>query len=220
MPRDSRSPPRRRRYDDRDNGYESKRPERTDHGGSRRDRERDSKREAGRYGYSEKDRETERRRDRDRYNDRAGSSRNRRSASPSRRRSGSPSRRRRSSRSRSRSAEPEPENKAKPNFGASGLLAAETNTVKSVDGKNSTVLKYNEPPEARKPIMGWRLYVFRGEEQLGMWLFTPTKHQPNLFSRTFAHKQTKRISDRSRQTGRGRSYRAPFLFEATRCHTM
>ncbi|KAF8914895.1 SMAD/FHA domain-containing protein, partial [Mucidula mucida] len=53
----------------------------------------------------------------------------------------------------------------KPNFGASGLLAAETNTVKSVDGKNSTVLKYNEPPEARKPILGWRLYVFKGDEQ-------------------------------------------------------
>lgn len=65
-------------------------------------------------------------------------------------------------RSRSRS----PVN-AKPNFGHSGLLAAETNTVKSVDGKNSTVLKYNEPPEARKPSLGWRLYVFKGEEQLG-----------------------------------------------------
>lgn len=58
-------------------------------------------------------------------------------------------------------------NKAKPNFGASGLLAAETNTVQSIDGKNSTVLKYNEPPEARKPVLGWRLYVFKGEEQVG-----------------------------------------------------
>ncbi|KAK0201852.1 hypothetical protein DFS33DRAFT_1455670 [Desarmillaria ectypa] len=77
----------------------------------------------------------------------------RRSASPRRRRSGS----------RSRSASPP---KAKPNFGASGLLAAETNTVKSIDGKNSTVLKYNEPPEARKPVLGWRLYVFKGSEQV------------------------------------------------------
>ncbi|KAK0187935.1 SMAD/FHA domain-containing protein [Armillaria mellea] len=77
----------------------------------------------------------------------------RRSASPRRRRSGS----------KSRSASPP---KAKPNFGASGLLAAETNTVKSIDGKNSTVLKYNEPPEARKPVLGWRLYVFKGSEQV------------------------------------------------------
>ena len=38
-------------------------------------------------------------------------------------------------------------------------IPAETNTVKSVDGKNSTVLKYNEPPEARKPSLNWRLYV-------------------------------------------------------------
>jgi smad nuclear-interacting protein 1 len=28
-------------------------------------------------------------------------------------------------------------------------------------------LKYNEPPEARKPLKNWRLYVFKGEEQLG-----------------------------------------------------
>jgi smad nuclear-interacting protein 1 len=59
---------------------------------------------------------------------------------------------------------------AKPNFAPSGLLAAETNTVKAVDG-TSTVLKYNEPPEARKPVLGWRLYVFRGSEQLGVCVF-------------------------------------------------
>ena len=53
---------------------------------------------------------------------------------------------------------PEPE---KPNFGSSGLLAKETNTVKGVE------LKYNEPPEARKPLKNWRLYVFKGTEQLG-----------------------------------------------------
>jgi smad nuclear-interacting protein 1 len=55
--------------------------------------------------------------------------------------------------------------KSKPNFAPSGLLAAATNTVKAVDG-TSTVLKYNEPPEARKPILGWRLYVFKGSEQV------------------------------------------------------
>ncbi|RSH91844.1 hypothetical protein EHS25_009214 [Saitozyma podzolica] len=51
---------------------------------------------------------------------------------------------------------------AKPNFGASGLLAKETNTVKGVE------LKYNEPPEARKPLKNWRLYVFKGEEQIDL----------------------------------------------------
>lgn len=45
------------------------------------------------------------------------------------------------------------------------MLAAETNTVKAVDG-TSTVLKYNEPPEARKPPQNWRLYVFKGSEQV------------------------------------------------------
>jgi smad nuclear-interacting protein 1 len=50
---------------------------------------------------------------------------------------------------------------AKPNFATSGLLAKETNTVKGVE------LKYNEPPEARKPLMNWRLYVFKGKEQIG-----------------------------------------------------
>ncbi|KAJ7133026.1 SMAD/FHA domain-containing protein [Mycena filopes] len=44
-------------------------------------------------------------------------------------------------------------------------LARETNTVRAVNG-DTTVLKYNEPPEARKPILGWRLYVFKGTEQV------------------------------------------------------
>ncbi|THH07410.1 hypothetical protein EW145_g3388 [Phellinidium pouzarii] len=54
--------------------------------------------------------------------------------------------------------------KGKPNLNPSGLLAAATNTVQLTDG-TSTVLKYNEPPEARKPPIGWRLYVFKGKEQ-------------------------------------------------------
>ncbi|KAF5330265.1 hypothetical protein D9758_014444 [Tetrapyrgos nigripes] len=126
---------------------------------SRRERESSYRRERERYGYGEEDRERERRRDREQYDrnrDRDRDRRRDRSASP---RSSRP---RSTSRSQSRS----PVNKAKPNFGASGLLAAETNTVKSVDGKNSTVLKYNEPPEARKPSVGWRLYVFKGDEQV------------------------------------------------------
>ncbi|KAG8725431.1 hypothetical protein FRC09_019159 [Ceratobasidium sp. 395] len=70
------------------------------------------------------------------------------------------------SRSRSRSGSPV-EDKAKPNFGNSGLLAAATNTIKHGDG-TSTLLKYNEPPEARKPLLNWRLYVFKGQEQVDL----------------------------------------------------
>jgi len=128
------------------------------------------------YGYGGKERERERARDRERYDstrdgrsnwDRgpAGPSSSRRSASPRPRSSRNDSER---PRSRSGSKSPSPkEDKAKPNFKPSGLLAAETNTVKTADGKTSTVLKYNEPPEARKPILGWRLYVFKGSEQVG-----------------------------------------------------
>jgi smad nuclear-interacting protein 1 len=28
-------------------------------------------------------------------------------------------------------------------------------------------MKYHEPPEARKPVQNWRLYVFKGDEQVG-----------------------------------------------------
>jgi hypothetical protein len=38
--------------------------------------------------------------------------------------------------------------------------------VQHADG-TSTVLKYHEPPEARKPLVRWRLYVFKGSEQVG-----------------------------------------------------
>ncbi|KAJ2491784.1 hypothetical protein IWW37_001983 [Coemansia sp. RSA 2050] len=49
-----------------------------------------------------------------------------------------------------------------PNFGLSGKLAAETNTV------NGVVLKYAEPPEARKPKGRWRLYVFKDNKDIDM----------------------------------------------------
>ena len=55
-----------------------------------------------------------------------------------------------------------PKEPPKPNFAPSGLLAKETNTVQGVQ------LKYNEPPEARKPLKNWRLYVFKGKDQIGM----------------------------------------------------
>lgn len=84
------------------------------------------------------------------------------------RRSASP--RRPTSRAQSKASskrEDSPEDKAKPNFAPSGLLAAATKTVQHVDG-TSTVLKYHEPPEARKPAVGWRLYVFKGKEQVDL----------------------------------------------------
>lgn len=57
-----------------------------------------------------------------------------------------------------------PKEKEKPNFGLSGKLTEEANTV------NGVVIKYAEPPEARKPKRRWRLYPFKGEQAL------PTLH--------------------------------------------
>lgn len=50
--------------------------------------------------------------------------------------------------------------KEKPNFQTSGKLTEDVNTV------NGVVIKYSEPPEARKPKRRWRLYPFKGEESL------------------------------------------------------
>ncbi|KAK7690016.1 hypothetical protein QCA50_006659 [Cerrena zonata] len=145
---------------------------------SRKYRDNDRRRDSEKY----KDRDDYRRRDDDR---REGSSRGQRrredgdrkykdsrdSRGGSLRRSASPrnraSRPRSKSKSGSRSPSPEDKDKGKPNFKPSGLLAAETKTVKHGDG-SSTVLKYHEPPEARKPTMGWRLYVFKGAEQVDL----------------------------------------------------
>ncbi|KAJ7245043.1 SMAD/FHA domain-containing protein [Mycena haematopus] len=138
-----------------------------DQGSSRYgDRSRDDRRGGSRREYSERDREQERAKDRERY-DRRRDGENPRDRSALSRRSASPPRRssRPTSQGRSRSRSPSPASKAKPDYKPSGLLAAETNTVRAVNG-DSTVLKYNEPPEARKPILGWRLYVFKGSEQV------------------------------------------------------
>jgi smad nuclear-interacting protein 1 len=91
--------------------------------------------------------------------------------------------------------------KSKPNFAPSGLLAAATNTVKAVDG-TSTVLKYNEPPEARKPILGWRLYVFKGSEQVGRSLTFLRQYSVRIFiyslcARIAAYSPSKRVSYRT-----------------------
>ncbi|CAB3407454.1 unnamed protein product [Caenorhabditis bovis] len=54
----------------------------------------------------------------------------------------------------------EPIEKEKVNLGTSGKLAEDTNTFRGV------VIKYNEPPEAKKPNARWRLYPFKGDEAL------------------------------------------------------
>eukprot|EP00117_Sycon_ciliatum_P048304 scpid88241/ scgid34405/ Smad nuclear interacting protein 1 len=46
------------------------------------------------------------------------------------------------------------------NFERSGKLVEETNTFRGV------VIKYSEPDEARKPQRRWRLYPFKGDQQL------------------------------------------------------
>lgn len=58
----------------------------------------------------------------------------------------------------------QPVEKQKPNFKPTGLLAKEANTVAGT----STVLKYHEPPEARKPSSkdAWRLYIFKKKDLL------------------------------------------------------
>ena len=59
-----------------------------------------------------------------------------------------------------------------PDFGVSGLLAAETNTV------NGVTLVYTEPPEARKPVVRWRMYVFKSGELQGDPLYV---HRQSYF---------------------------------------
>ncbi|CAJ2509254.1 Uu.00g142800.m01.CDS01 [Anthostomella pinea] len=58
-----------------------------------------------------------------------------------------------------------PKPKEKPNFGNTGSLAAASNAVTQADG-STIVLKYHEPPEARKPAPKdqWKLFVFKGDE--------------------------------------------------------
>ena len=160
--RDGRASERERRRDHHDYGYDrdNRRRDNGDRGRRRDDYDNGRRRRVNDHlDHDKEDRPPRDRRDLDRNGERGGSAR--RSASPQR------SRPRSHTHSRSASASAPPaEDKAKPNFAPSGLLAAATNTVKNADG-TSTLLKYNEPPEARKPLVGWRLYVFKGEEQLG-----------------------------------------------------
>ncbi|XXH01467.1 hypothetical protein Hte_007827 [Hypoxylon texense] len=55
--------------------------------------------------------------------------------------------------------------KEKPNYGNTGALAAASNSIIQADG-SKIVLKYHEPPEARKasPKDQWKLFVFKGDD--------------------------------------------------------
>ncbi|KAJ3702404.1 hypothetical protein LUZ61_006109 [Rhynchospora tenuis] len=59
----------------------------------------------------------------------------------------------------------EAKEKQKPSFELSGKLAEETNKVRGV------ALIFTEPPEARKPDIRWRLYVFKGGDVLNEPLY-------------------------------------------------
>lgn len=50
--------------------------------------------------------------------------------------------------------------KEKPDFGLSGKLTEDQNKV------NGVVIKYAEPPEARRPNRKWRLYPFKNDQSL------------------------------------------------------
>ncbi|KAK8055189.1 hypothetical protein PG993_000416 [Apiospora rasikravindrae] len=58
-----------------------------------------------------------------------------------------------------------PKPKEQPNFGVTGTLAAASNSIAQADG-STIVLKYHEPPEARKPSPKdvWKLFVFKGAD--------------------------------------------------------
>ncbi|GBP81812.1 Smad nuclear-interacting protein 1 [Eumeta japonica] len=54
----------------------------------------------------------------------------------------------------------DPAEKEKPNFGLSGKLTADVNTV------NGIVIKYTEPDDAKQPKRRWRFYPFKGDKAL------------------------------------------------------
>lgn len=85
----------------------------------------------------------------------------------------------------------------KPNFGLSGALAAETNTT-----AQGVELKYNEPPEAAKPPQKWRLYVFKGDKQIGKAATYCRKARADIFGRGPACTSSELVSDRTRPLSR------------------
>ena len=180
---------RRERYDeDRSTKRRASVDESRHHGGRRRDeRGRHDRHRDTNTRRDDVDQQTDRRRDRSK--DRKSYGKRDRSRSPDRSsRTALASKRRRRSHSESRSPPqrksraalpPQAESydqatgegdlpaaveKQKPNFESTGLLAKEANTVQGT----STVLKYHEPPEGRKPASNeqWRMYIFKDKDML------------------------------------------------------
>ena len=56
--------------------------------------------------------------------------------------------------------------KKRPDFGLSGALAKDQSGTGGSNVYKGVLLKFQEPPEARTPNTLWRLYVFRGDEQI------------------------------------------------------
>lgn len=56
--------------------------------------------------------------------------------------------------------------KKKPDFGLSGALSADNSGRGGSNMYKGVLLKFQEPPEARTPNTQWRVYVFKGEEQI------------------------------------------------------
>ncbi|KAL4768144.1 SMAD/FHA domain-containing protein [Aspergillus nidulans var. acristatus] len=168
--------------------YERRHPERSERTDANEDRRRRhrSPEDLLHRRHRDRDRDRYRGRERDRYREHShGHSRRHRIRSRSRsrspkRQSRTPSRSRAPTRSKAPlpsqqdayntevTGEGPPPEKEKPNFANTGRLAAESNAV-TVNG-DTVVLKYHEPPEARKPPPkeSWRLYVFKGEDLLEM----------------------------------------------------
>ncbi|KAJ1033989.1 hypothetical protein NDA18_000863 [Ustilago nuda] len=160
----------------RSNSYLKRHRDGEDRDARKSSRHRDDRERASRYRQDDQSHRhscSSKHRHREERTPRGGSSRDHRRsrsrsplplASSSTSRLPSPPRSRRSPHSPAPPAEEEEEETAEdgdaPNFAPSGLLAAESNTV------NGVVLKYHEPPEARKPKSPWRLYCFKdGKEQ-------------------------------------------------------
>ncbi|KAK3388539.1 SMAD/FHA domain-containing protein [Sordaria brevicollis] len=178
----SRSPRDRARERDGDRERRRERDRYRDRGGDdsdRRHRRRDDK-DKDKDGYSDRDRDRERDRDRDRRRNRSSERHSSRRGTQQPDDSKPDSDMADNKRSLIKRNGPlpsqgdsfavstgeEPEKpKEKPNFGNTGVLAAQSNTVTQADGTTVT-LKYHEPPEARKPAPRdqWRLYVFKGDE--------------------------------------------------------
>jgi len=60
--------------------------------------------------------------------------------------------------------EEEPVEVEKPNFGLTGALAKDQTTGNT---QNGVVMKFSEPPEARRPTKRYRFYVFKDDKNIG-----------------------------------------------------